>query len=660
MRQEDASEVSGDGVSSRRRSIREAAKERLLSALRDIKSPQKILILDAGTVKVVDAMASMVEILDCGVFLLENIALGRQPYPQMAAVYVLTSASDTIALLGRDFTPPRVKLTSGRTGPMYAEAHLFFIDGVSREAMKQIASSPVAPYVRTFVELRLDFVPLESRVFHVTATDPAKSVLLDQNGAYTVNDVERMSAQLADVILLMMASGEDGSSLQPPIIRYQRSSLEPQSVQLALRLQKQLEAAATNLKPAKPEPTGMHSLSRTASSGSSKAITQRPTLLLLDRAVDLISPLLHEFSLQAMATDLLDLGPDGTRYTYQTTGGASKGASLDEGDRTWVSLRHVHVADATNIVIGAFNKFLSDNRPVLAVTKKTEASDRAKATSIRDLKDLVAGLGEFQETKSEYALHISLVEACFAASNKKDLAQLGVFEQNIVLGTDADGRKLGDQWNEFSTWLTHKSLTSLDRARLLAVYFLSLRASTSSSGKDLDLRSIIQSASLDRGHALAVQRLVAAANGRRCTQREINRVRGSSRELITNRPFEYESSRYVPAIKVIIEDLLNGDLDDVEFPFIDTTRGGSLAEVVTQSNTQKGPVSLRAKKGPTTAPSMAARGGPIFVFVMGGITYSEMRSVYELSKQGNRDIYIGSTQILTPARFLSLLSGPRS
>ena len=48
--------------------------------------------------------------------------------------------------------------------------------------------------------------------------------------------------------------------------------------------------------------------------------TQKPraVLLILDRTMDLMSPLIHEFTYQAMALDLLDI-KDGDKITYSNT-----------------------------------------------------------------------------------------------------------------------------------------------------------------------------------------------------------------------------------------------------------------------------------------------------------------------------------------------------
>ena len=51
-------------------------------------------------------------------------------------------------------------------------------------------------------------------------------------------------------------------------------------------------------------------------------------------------------------------------------------------------------------------------------------------------------------------------------------------------------------------------------------------------------------------------------------------------------------------------------------------------------------------------PCALPQGRRMFVFVVGGVTYSEMRCAHRLSARMGRDVFLGGTSIETPARFL--------
>ena len=77
------------------------------------------------------------------------------------------------------------------------------------------------------------------------------------------------------------------------------------------------------------------------------------------------TPILHEFTYQAMANDLLPI-ENGQKYVYNYTGEdgipATKEATIDDNDETWVKLRHKHMKECIDDLMKDFNKFLTDNQ----------------------------------------------------------------------------------------------------------------------------------------------------------------------------------------------------------------------------------------------------------------------------------------------------------
>jgi hypothetical protein len=71
-------------------------------------------------------------------------------------------------------------------------------------------------------------------------------------------------------------------------------------------------------------------LSRSDASYPPSSLTQRGVLLIVDRGIDVVAPLLHEFTYQAFVADLLDVH---SRYSPDE-GGAE--VILDESDPVWV------------------------------------------------------------------------------------------------------------------------------------------------------------------------------------------------------------------------------------------------------------------------------------------------------------------------------------
>lgn len=96
----------------------------LLGAIEAIPAERKIVLLDRTTVKVVDAICTLNDILDVGVYLVETVEKKRQPYPTMDAVYFISpeqGSKSSSSVVCSDFSD---KI------PMYKSVHLFFTNGI--------------------------------------------------------------------------------------------------------------------------------------------------------------------------------------------------------------------------------------------------------------------------------------------------------------------------------------------------------------------------------------------------------------------------------------------------------------------------------------------------------------------------------------------------
>ena len=80
----------------------------------------------------------------------------------------------------------------------------------------------------------------------------------------------------------------------------------------------------------------------------------------------MFSPLIHEFTYQAMALDVLPVvDGDNLIYKYISNPGRSneeeKEVSITEKDKIWVANRHMHMKDLLEKLVADFNKFRAEN-----------------------------------------------------------------------------------------------------------------------------------------------------------------------------------------------------------------------------------------------------------------------------------------------------------
>ena len=72
-------------------------------------------------------------------------------------------------------------------------------------------------------------------------------------------------------------------------------------------------------------------------------------------------------------------------------------------------MRHQHIAEAINWVIGELNEFLKNNKA--ANFKKSEVK------SVADMSDALRAMPEYKEMLAKYELHVSIADACMKIFN---------------------------------------------------------------------------------------------------------------------------------------------------------------------------------------------------------------------------------------------------
>jgi syntaxin-binding protein 1 len=134
---------------------------------------------------------------------------------------------------------------------------------------------------------------------------------------------------------------------------------------------------------------------------------------------------------------------------------------------------------------------------------------------------------------------------------------------------------------------------------------------------------------------------------------------------------EYASSRYVPTLKAILQELVANQLSIEEYPSVvpmpdmpsvstsatSARRRGKGAE--TSARKKKGATDKWSRTGasPTTSTASANyAGGRNLVFVVGGMCYSELRVAREVMEKESREIVVGSTSFISPADFINDLA----
>ena len=132
--------------------------------------------------------------------------------------------------------------------------------------------------------------------------------------------------------------------------------------------------------------------------------------------------------------------------------------------------------------------------------------------------------------------------------------------------------------------------------------------------------------------------------------------------------FEFEDSKFIPALNYIIEDQLSNKLPHDSFiwvkepPIIEDSPISFSSGI---SNRTKPSWATKKNRSSSENPNLKSvddaisltnkPGSRLIIFVIGGMTLSEIRIIYKISKDLNREILIGSTNTINPENFIDIL-----
>ena len=223
----------------------------------------------------------MYDLMECRVSTVENLATARQPLPELEAIYLVSPTAASVEQICKDFENE----AKNEAKPLYNSVHLYFLTRVADEQMAKIKSCKnLLKRVKNFAEVNLDFLAKESHSFHLDM--PPKTCYRSLYNR-TVN-ASSTSLIIANKLVTVCATLNEY-----PHIRYHSSSSP--CTEIARIFHSQMNAFIAN-----NDTWWYHG-------GQGHAERDRGTILLVDRADDPMTPVVHEFTYQAMCQDLLPM-----------------------------------------------------------------------------------------------------------------------------------------------------------------------------------------------------------------------------------------------------------------------------------------------------------------------------------------------------------------
>ncbi|KAJ9454509.1 Protein transport protein sec1 [Diplonema papillatum] len=651
--------------------LQRALKQRLETEVFQAPSEQcrqlgSVLVCDDWSLSLLESVFKVNDLTKHGVPLVEDLRLGcgvrggRQSLPRNPVVYLCRCDAKNVAAILADWTESSDGNPKDWEARPYAEAHVFFTSRTETSLTDRFKNARLLlRHLKSLKALNLDFLCPEPNTFSLQVEHDLQKFFGKQRAPGELDQtVTSIAHQIVDVIATM------GDTVT---VRHQKGSSCTIAYQVAKKV---VDVQQKRLGKKQGE----------------------ATLLILDRSVDAAAPLLHELTYQAMLLDILpnDPAPEGIKVKKEVIPGRArvtvdgKAVQIDETDDLWCRFRHQHIADNAPVVAKEF-KDLVANSKALSLPK----SNTGEVVSTDDVKKALQEVPQVKAKLSRYGLHVDL-HAVLMKQKSLGLDSACALEQDLVTHETKDGAKIDkdEVKKQFEAFLETSGTGSFqNKVRLLLLYIISQGAL--SPDRQTKWVSRIgtggwnSATGWEKGGPTMLNLLVT-----NLAQLDVVTVKKKwyqtkqKKKKSTVDQYGYDWSRYVPSVKSFAEHLAQGDLAEAECPHtVGEEAVGAIAPSSSSAGRSQRPrgdgyaqrswgTSLRSGEQTAAAGASAASYPALpwtlnkvksgsqryYVFIVGGATFSETRSIAELIAEKEVEIILGSTSFITSNEYLQNLS----
>ncbi|XWS23596.1 hypothetical protein CRYUN_Cryun28dG0028500 [Craigia yunnanensis] len=387
--------------------------------LQDI-SGMKVLILDSQTVSIVSVVYSQSELLQKEVFLVEridSISKSKESMSHLKAVYFLRPTSENIQYMRFQLSNPR-----------FGEYHLFFSNMLKDTQIHLLADSDEQEVVQQVQEFYADFIAVDP--YHFTLNMPSNyhymlPAVVDPSSLQHFCD--RAVDGIGAVFLALK---------RRPIIRYSRTS------DIAKRI------AHETAKLMYQQESGLFDFRR---------MEMSPLLLIVDRRDDPVTPLLNQWTYQAMVHELIDIQDN--KVDLRSIGKFPKDQQevvlSSEQDAFFKANMYENFGD-----IGMNIKRMVDDFQQVAKSNQN-------VQTIEDMAKFVDNYPEYRKMHGNVSKHVTLVTEMSKIVEERKLMLVSETEQELACN--------GGQVSAFeavTNLLNNESISDIDQLRLVMLYAL--------------------------------------------------------------------------------------------------------------------------------------------------------------------------------------------
>ncbi|TFK26705.1 Sec1-like protein [Coprinopsis marcescibilis] len=632
----------------------------------------KVLVLDQQTRDVLAVVLQVQDLRDAGITLHVQLHSLRPALPDVPAIYFVSPTLQNIKRITEDL----------RKG-LYESFHLNFVDPLPRSLLEELAASVAqdgtGDLIQQVVDQYLSFITPSASLFSLlppptpppsiqSPTPPEPNQVVS---TYTIFNSPQTSEQQIEEEVERVANGlfaAIATSAHVPFIRAPRGNA---AEMIAKRLETKIrDAVLSASRPTNPSA----SLFSQDSSGLSSL--QRPLLLILDRNLDLVTPLVHGWTYQSLVSECLEFKLNRATIPPQEGQPTKRYIDLDSKDFFWTRHASTIFPEVTADVDEELTKYKQEADELARKSGNNDPTQVDPNADAAHIKHAMNQLPELMARKAALDSHMNLLSSLMTQIRERGLDELAATEENISKYTVSSLLDLLRKPREGGG-----TFTPSDKLRLVIVFYLSSADNVLSRDDIAELEKELKECGADVAafnyvrktrEILRVTSSVGVANAGGAATPNLGSVAGQGGEFL-KKGFGALSNRLAGSLKegtfdTLLSSVKNFIPTNKLFPVTRLTEALMDSSAASNQSLQETDDYLfldpRAPKhvqlpggaggsGVGRARRMAFNDG--IVFVVGGAGYVEYGNLEEWASKTGKRITYGGTEINDPNGFLKLL-----
>jgi len=558
----------------------------------DVVPGYKALLVDRETLRILSTALTQTELGAHDVFCTERVDThDSAQHSELKAICFLRPTRENITHLKRELRKPR-----------FQQYFMFFTNMVKETLLTDLAEIDAEKEVVEQVqEFYADYVVLDGHHFCVPMKHP--SLFLSPGfGAYDgqrgdpneLSSVDRMTQGLSALLL---------SLRRRPVIRYQNGS------DVAVRL----SLALYHL---------IYHEERSHFDFGLRGNESPPLLLIIDRKDDPVTPLLTQWTYQAMIHELVGISDNKVQL---------KKTNIPKDQAEAVLAPQIDPF---------FRKHMYSNYGDLGIAVKElmdsfqgNAVDSQQLKTIEDMRRFLLNYGDFSQQQRHVTRHVNIVSVLSEEIGKRSLMETSEVEQDLACSTGTSASVAQDAVLRV---LINSGASRMDKLRLVMLYALRFENDRER------IRQLTYRLELDglEDHLIQCVNYLLRYAGKSRRRGDLYGTRSvfsyARKMAKAFKGIENVYTQHAPLLNETLRLVNNNDLSTQDYPYASETG----AEVSHWQGQYK-------KSAPKE----------VIVFIVGGTTYEEAKAVHELNErsESNLKVWLGGTTVLNSTNFIEML-----